>query len=83
MDGKAMVLFCRWIVLTLMIWPVASAQSNPQPPAPDDPAIVREQTHLDGVSSRYSVEVPDDEHLPLSFRKREGPQGARLVNFSW
>lgn len=59
--------------------PVVLQQSRPQP----EDTLLAEQTHMQQSSARYSVEVPQDEHLPLSFRRTEGPKGANLLNFSW
>lgn len=45
--------------------------------------IHAEQAQLQQASERSRVEVSQDEHLPLSFRRSEGPKGAPLLNISW
>lgn len=79
-----MAVLCRSSLLALLLLlPGLAARADSPQPAPSDPAVPMEQAHLDAVSSRYSVEVPDDEHLPLSLRKSEAPRGTNLINLSW
>lgn len=65
--------------------PVVAAEptAKPSAPAAADQDIAREQTHLQTVSSSYSVQVADDENLPLQFRNTERPKGQTLLNLSF
>lgn len=69
-------------VTPLMAAPMEPLVLNQSTPVVEHP-IGHEQAHLDQMSARYIVEVSDDEHLPLDFRKPTAPQGASLVTFSW
>lgn len=55
--------------------------STALPPA--DYGFSGEQAHLEAVSARYSVEVPDDAALPLEFKKPSGPKGHNVINLSF
>lgn len=55
---------------------VASAQSSER-------AIAAEQAHLQTVSSAYSVQVADDENLPVQLRSTERPKGQNLLKLSF
>ena len=45
--------------------------------------IAQEQSHLQTVSASYSVQVADDDNLPLQFRGSERPKGQKLLNLSF
>lgn len=63
--------------------PAVAAEPTAQHPAAADQDIAREQTHLQTVSATYSVQVADDENLPLQFRGSERPKGQKLLNLSF
>ncbi|MBM5792165.1 MAG: hypothetical protein FJ053_10425 [Cyanobacteria bacterium M_surface_10_m1_298] len=55
--------------------------SSALPPA--DYGLSSEQAHLQAASARYSVEIPDDEALPLEFKNPSGPNGHNTLNLSF
>jgi len=65
--------------------PVVAAEPTAKPAAAAaaEQDIAREQSHLQTVSSSYSVQVADDENLPLQFRTTERPKGQKLLNLSF
>ncbi len=73
------LLLCGWAC------PVTAAEPMPRSGASVavDQDIAREQTHLQTVSSTYSVQVADDENLPLQFRSTERPKGQKLLNLNF
>ena len=73
------------LVLVGLANPAVAAEPSPMPAAAlaADQDIAREQTHLQTVSSGYSVQVADDENLPLQFRNTERPKGQTLLNLSF
>ena len=71
------------LLLGGMANPVVAAEPSAQPAAPAEQDIAREQTHLQAVSATYSVQVADDENLPLQFRTSERPKGQKLLNLSF
>lgn len=50
---------------------------------PSSQAIDAEQAHLQAVSAAYSVQVADDENLPLQLRSTERPKGQNLLKLSF
>ena len=72
-------------LLLASIWLPLGAVAQARPPrvTPPDADLTLEQAYLDELTLRYSVEIADDENLPQSFRKRDSPQGASLLNLSW
>lgn len=63
--------------------PSVAAEPRAQLRGAADQDIAREQTHLQSVSATYSVQVADDENLPLQFRGSERPKGQKLLNLSF
>ena len=50
---------------------------------PSAQAMDAEQSHLQAVSAAYSVQVADDENLPLPLRSTERPKGQNLLKLSF
>ncbi len=50
---------------------------------PSDYGLSAEQSHMDAASARYSVEVPDDDHMTLEFKKPSGPRGHNVLNLNF
>jgi hypothetical protein len=50
---------------------------------PSAQAIDAEQAHLQAVSAAYSVQVADDDNLPLQLRSTERPKGQNRLKLSF